>query len=193
MAIRVLPSVEVRKKLTPDDAEQMYDRGEFEDHFYELVDGELVELPRPKPRHGHLTVNVIVPLATFASRAGGQVYSNDTGFRVSRDRRDVRGPDVAYLGPARLPIDEDHWTEGAPDLAVEVLSDEQYGQAYARTKVREYIDAGAQLVWLVDGRRREVRVYRPDADEYTIYRNDAVLTLDPIIDGFELKVSDIFR
>ncbi|MDE3074139.1 MAG: Uma2 family endonuclease [Chloroflexota bacterium] len=48
--------------------------------------------------------------------------------------------------------------DGAPDLAVEVLSEGQHGEAYAKPKVREYFEAGAQLVWLVDVNRREVRL-----------------------------------
>jgi Uma2 family endonuclease len=100
---------------------------------------------------------------------------------------------VAYIGPARAQASYPRWIDGAPDLAVEVLSQGQYGPAYAYGKIREYFEAGAQLVWLVDRRRKEVRVYQSGSDEYVIYRNDAVLTLEPIVPGFALSVTDIFR
>ena len=34
--------------------------------------------------------------------------------------------------------------------------------------------------------------YRPNADEYTILRGKAVLTLEPVAPGFKLRVADIF-
>jgi Uma2 family endonuclease len=112
---------------------------------------------------------------------------------VGRDFRQLRAPDVSYIGPARVQDSYPRFIHGAPDLAVEVLSRDQHTEAYAKPKVREYFEAGAQLVWLVGLDKQEVRVYRKDSDEITIMRGKAVLTLEPIISGFKLRVAAIFR
>jgi Uma2 family endonuclease len=194
MAVEVVPSVEVRKKLTPDDVWAMMVQGELDKKGWELIGGEIVEVPPSEPADSETGLDIVVPLRAFALKAGARVFESSAGFLVGSDRRQLRAPDASYVSRERAFIlDSKPWANGAPDLAVEVLSEGQYGRAYAHGKVREYFEAGAQLVWLIDRRRKEVRVYRANSDEYTIYRNDAVLTLEPIIAGFELKVSDIFR
>lgn len=193
MAIETRPSIEVRRRLTPDDMERMLLQGELEDGHYELIDGELIDVGAAGEGHGTTSAEIVGELILFARRAGGRVCTAETGFRVGRDFGDVRAPDVAYTGPARLQDRVEGYVQGAPDLAVEVLSQDQYGEAYARTKVREYFDAGGVLVWLVDRRRQEVRVYRRDVEDYVVLRGEAVLTLEPIIEGFRLRVADIFR
>jgi Uma2 family endonuclease len=194
MAIDAAPAVEVRKKLTPDDVWEMKCRGEIDpDLHWELIEGELVEIPPESMGNAGVGATIVVALGIFAREHGGKVFGASLGTAVGAERRQLREVDAAYVTADRLQASPGPWMNGAPDLVVEVLSRGQYGPAYARGKVREYIEAGAQLVWLVDARREEVRVYRPNSDEFTIYRNDAVLTLEPIAGGFELKVSDIFR
>jgi len=192
MAIETVPAVETIRKLTPDDVWRMLETGELDwDDNFELVDGEIVEVLAASGDHGIVEMNIGFALKTFSNRAGGRVFGS-SGFTVGPNRRNVRAPDVSYIGPERAQDSYPKWVQGAPDLAVEVLSPDQHTDRYAKPKVREYLEAGAQVVWLVDPIKHEVRVYRPDADEYLIYRRDAELTLEPIISGFSLKVSDIF-
>ncbi|MGH2366235.1 MAG: Uma2 family endonuclease [Chloroflexota bacterium] len=192
MAIETTPAVEVRKKLTPDDVCRMQLSGELRDKAHEPVDGELIEVPPTIGEHGKHAGNLAGPLWAFAQHAGGRIFDSSTGFMVSPGHRQLRSPDVSYIGPARLRASYPCFIDGAPDLAVEILSEGQHGEAYAKTKVLEYFEASAQLVWFVDLAHREVRVYRPESDEITILRRDAVLTLEPIVSGFVLKVEDIF-
>jgi Uma2 family endonuclease len=193
MEIDTTPMVEVRKKLTPDDVWCMQQRGELGEKGWELVDGEVIEVPPASFEHGGTAVDVLGPIWVFARKAGGRVLGGDAGFLVGSNFQQVRSPDISYIAAARDLPPDGPWFRGAPDLDVEVLSEGEHGQAYAQPKIREYFEAGAQLVWFVDLRRKEVRVYRPNSGEYTILRGEAVLTLEPIIAGFELRVADIFR
>jgi len=194
MAIETRPAVEVRQLLTPADVERMLACGELDpDKIWELIDGELVELPPSGFEHSDPEFNVLLALGIFAKRIGGKVSPSNIGFTVGANFQQLRSPDVSFFGPNRRIERDGAWGKGAADLAVEILSANQYGEAYARTKVREYFAAGSQLVWLVHIRRKEVRVYRPGADEYAIMRGGAILTLEPIVAGFELRVADIFE
>ena len=76
------------------------------------------------------------------------------------------------------------WGEEGPDLCVEVLSPEQHGEAYARSKVAEYLDSGAKVVWLVDPEQRTARVYEAGKREFATYSGDAEITLDVIAPAF---------
>jgi Uma2 family endonuclease len=61
----------------------------------------------------------------------------------------------------------------APDLAVEVLSpDDRPAEVLA--KVADWLEAGCQLVWVVDPIRRQARVYRADGSESLLTEHDAL-------------------
>ncbi len=77
-----------------------------------------------------------------------------------------------------------------PDLAVEVVSpgdraEEVYG------KVREYLDAGARLVWVVWPRHRAVTVYTLDGQVRERREGDA-LDGDDVLPGFRVRVAELF-
>jgi Uma2 family endonuclease len=80
--------------------------------------------------------------------------------------------------------------EGAPDLAVEVLSPSNRAGAI-RDKVADYLAAGCSLVWVVDPRRRRVSVHEPGKATSFLEIPD---TLDgaPVLPGFRLALVDLF-
>ncbi|MBZ5524085.1 MAG: Uma2 family endonuclease, partial [Acidobacteriia bacterium] len=72
----------------------------------------------------------------------------EVDFRLSANV--VRKPDVAFISEAHLKgFDFDHTPiEGAPSLAVEVISPSNLAQDTLK-KVRQYLAAGSDAVWLV--------------------------------------------
>ncbi|MFW6175524.1 MAG: Uma2 family endonuclease, partial [Acidobacteriota bacterium] len=81
--------------------------------------------------------------------------------------------------------------EGAPDLAVEVLSPGT-GPVATAAKGRDFLAAGARGVWVVDPTRRTVTVHRTDHVPRTLSTNDT-LDADPAVPGFLLPVRAIFE
>jgi Uma2 family endonuclease len=57
--------------------------------------------------------------------------------------------------------------------------------------VREYLDFGVQLIWVVHPPLRTVTVYRPDKSAHVLYEED---TLDggDVLPEFEVQVAVIF-
>jgi Uma2 family endonuclease len=186
----------VRKPLLrPDDVARMVKSGEIDpDAIWELVDGEIVWLSPTNTHHGRVCAAIVVALAPFAERIGAALLCNDPGFAVGQWHQQLRGPDVALVIRERLDIVDPSrtWGSEAPDLAVEVLSPEQHGEAYARTKVAEYLAAGAKVVWLVDPDQKTVRAYEPGRGDYAVYSVDAEINLDPIAPGFSAPVPSFF-
>ncbi|HYI15958.1 MAG TPA: Uma2 family endonuclease, partial [Thermomicrobiales bacterium] len=81
--------------------------------------------------------------------------------------------------------------ELAHDLAVEVVSPSDSAND-VQEKVREYLDYGVQLIWVVHPIQRTVTVFRPDRSAHVFYEED---TLDggDVLPGFSLSVATIFE
>jgi Uma2 family endonuclease len=162
----------------------------------ELVRGKVVRMPPPGATHGRCAARIANRLAEFAEPRGlGQVLG-EAGFILHRDPDTVRAPDASFvaadrLGPRGLP--EEGYLEGAPTLAVEVVSASE-ADGDVRTKVAEYLAAGASRVWEVRPRLKTVTVHRPDGDPVT-KRSGETLTSDDAgfaAEGFALSVAQVF-
>src|SRR5260370_39095612 len=79
----------------------------------------------------------------------------------------VRGPGLAFISNHRLPGERlpDGFLRGAPDLAVEVLSPND-NPVEVQQKVRDYLDAGARLVWILVPQAKAATVSLADLLRY---------------------------
>ncbi len=161
---------------------------------HELIRGELVRMSPTGGRHGVIVQRLGQRLGTWADQSGvGIVCAAETGFRLQRDPDTVRAADAALVVQDRIPeegIPEGFW-EGAPDLAVEVLSpSDRMGDVLQ--KVRDYLEAGAHQVWVVDPKSRTVTVYHSFREVQVLTEHDVLEGVE-ILSGFVCKVQDIFQ
>ena len=122
----------------------------------------------------------------------GYVCGAETGFKIAQNPDTVRAPDAAFVRQAAIDergISKGYW-EGAPDLAVEVISP---GDTYTEVaeKVDEWLNAGCAMVWVVNPRRETVEVYRSPED-MTVLHGDDLLDGGDVIEGFQCKVQELF-
>ncbi len=158
----------------------------------ELVRGRLLVREPAGGRHGAVANQVAYRLTSHVESTGaGRVYAAETGFTISRDPDTVRAPDVAFIAAARLPAsDPIGFFEGAPDLAVEVLSPgDRPGEVHE--KVADWLSAGARLVWVIDPERRVARVYRADGSD-TALDGDGTLSGEDVLPGLGLPLPDVW-
>ena len=161
------------------------------DKQVELVRGVLVAREPPGFVHGDVAMRLAVRLANHADRQSlGRVLAAETGFQLQSNPDTVRAADVAFLSTERVP---DPRPEGypamAPDLVVEVLSPrDRAGEVLA--KVGDWLEAGAQLVWVIDPRRRLARVYRQDGTESVISDGES-LDGEAVVPGFSCPLAAI--
>ena len=160
---------------------------------YELVKGELRKMSPSGSEHGAIVVNITLLLGQYVkANKLGVCFGAETGFKIGSDPDTVRAPDVAFVRRERIPergIPKKFW-QGAPDLAVEVLSP---GDSYSEVgeKVECWLDTGAWAVWVIDPRRRSVSVHRPMTDVTRLFEGDELDGGD-VVPGFRCKVSEIF-
>jgi Uma2 family endonuclease len=164
-----------------------------ENRWFELVQGEVIEMPPPMKPHGAVSSNVNRLLGNYAfEQARFYVVGNDAGVILKRNPDTVRGPDVALYNDATT-FDELHpkYGEVPPLLAVEVLSPNDK-HVKVMQKVTDYLSAGVRLVWVLDPEVREAVVHRPDKTAQPLKPTDEI-TGEDVLPGFRCKVSEFFR
>lgn len=161
----------------------------------ELVEGKVVMTPPPGAQPGKRTNRISSRLTAFVeAHALGEVLP-EIGFRLQRDADVVRAPDSSFVAAARVPDSglPDGYIDGAPDLAVEVVSPHDSAREILE-KVGGYLDAGAARVWVVRPATRTVTVYN-SGGEATTLRSGATLTSAHAgfaIEGFALTIDELF-
>ena len=158
---------------------------------FELVRGELVEMTPIGLEHFRVTGRLQGWISTFveANRLG--VSGPELGCILSRHPDVVRAPDIAFISAARVTPGSEKFFEGAPDLAVEILSPDDRA-AEIQQKVREYLEAGARLVWIVDSRSKTVTAYLPSGGAH-LYAGNEPVPGDPVLPGFSFLPSELFK
>jgi len=135
----------------------------------ELVRGVLIVREPPGTGHGARAARLTLRVGAFVERHDlGEVFAQDTGFKIARDPDTVRAPDVAFVARERLAqIPEEGYAEIAPDWVAEILSPgDRPGEVLE--KVGQWLGSGVRLVWVLDQGRHEARVYRADGTVSTV-------------------------
>jgi Uma2 family endonuclease len=129
---------------------------------YELIDGQLLVSPSPRPVHQIALGCLYRIVADYVDRHRIGIASFSPAD-LDLQSEQVSQPDLFVLPPVEHPASRD-WSEfGIPLLAVEVLS-----PATARfdrvIKRRRYQRSGVAAYWIVDLDSRIVEVWRPDSE-----------------------------
>lgn len=155
---------------------------------------------------GVVEIVVASHLFTFVSANHlGWVFGADTEFIAPGFKKKIKNvskmvelttgrkqPDIAFISIEHLPAVPRGPVLMAPDLAVEVYSenDKTYD---AEDKVDEYLAVGVKIVWLIRPVKRLIEVYHPGDKKPLLLGIDDELDGGEVLPGFKLKVAEIFR
>jgi Uma2 family endonuclease len=146
--------------------------------------------------HGRRAAFIHSAIEAFVRRHRLGEATGEGGYILARNPDTVRAPRAAFISVSRLPdgLPEDAYFEGAPNLAVEVVSSSQTAAEVA-AKVSDWLAAGAERVWEVRPRTRTVEVHRQGSPPKTLREGDTLTSKDAgfYVEGFALPVSGIFR
>jgi Uma2 family endonuclease len=178
------------RTFTADDLLRLPDDGY---HRYELVEGRLLTMTPAGGRHGLIAGRIHVALGAHVEQARlGVVVSADTGFKLESSPDTVRAPDVAFVARERIAstgVPEAFW-QGAPDLAVEVLSPSD-SRSEMQSKIAQYLRLGVKEVWLVEPAACRLTVYRPHESPRALDESDT-LEGDELLPGFQYPLARLF-
>ena len=159
---------------------------------YELHEGELSVTPAPGARHPRILLNLALALVPYVrAHTAGELFI--APFDCIMTNITVVEPDLLYLDQGRRQLLSERALEGAPTLAIEIVSPST-GHIDRRRKMTLYAKHSVDWYWIVDPDARTVDVYRLEGDAY---RRDARLDGDapralPPFSDFPLDPSAIW-
>jgi Uma2 family endonuclease len=178
------------KLMTIEELEALPD----DDRFYELIEGELIELSPTGIRHGDVVSLLVQALNVYAAnRSDIRIWIGETGYVFGRNPDTVLAPDIAILTKAQLeatPRTSDRFNEVVPAIVIEVKSPSNREAEIAK-KLGIYLAAGVKEVWWVRPNEQQMMVHRQDRAPVTFNVSD-MLGNSELLPGFELRLSELF-
>jgi Uma2 family endonuclease len=158
----------------------------------ELVGGELMMMSPAGFDHGRFASKIVAALENHVTpRSLGIVTTAEAGFQLSHDPDTVRAPDAAFVRSDRIPSGGVRgFFQGAPDIAVEVVSPTDR-PAEIVAKVRDWLQGGCFMVWVVDPESQSITVHGGD-QVITVFESGDRLTGGTVLPDFTMAVAKVF-
>jgi Uma2 family endonuclease len=128
---------------------------------YEIIEGELYEMPSPNLWHARTIMNLIALLLPVVASLRGQLFTASLDVFFLGANPVI--PDILAILPGSRAVSRKRGVEGPPDLVIEVLSPSNRGHDLL-TKRSLYARAGVREYWLVDPETRSVEILTLDRD-----------------------------
>ena len=164
----------------------------------ELIGGRIVRFMASGHLPSKVAEEIFVSLRLHTkSTKRGIAHADGIGYAVPElpSGRESFSPDASYYA-GNLPANPMRFIEGPPTFAVEVRSENDYGDAAEEAMAAKRVDyfaAGTVVVWDVDPQTETVTAYRAAAPTQPIvYRRGAVAEAEPAVPGWRIKVDDVF-
>lgn len=159
-------------------------------NVYELVEGEL-QMSQAGFEHGEISAVLLAELhRVVKAQKLGVVVGASTGFWMKTGNS--RSPDVSFVAKDRLrgrrPTKK--FFQGAPDLAVEVVSPNDLW-VRATQKVAELFANGTRLAWVINPGDQTVLVYHSAQPDRILKAGDW-LDGEQVLPGFTFPVDELF-
>lgn len=162
-------------------------------NFEQTAQGELIIVPPTGGTSGNKNSNLNYQLEgwNLASDAG-RTFDSNTMFVLPNGSK--RMPDASWVKRDRWEIltqqQQDGYPPLCPDFVVELRSPTDHLEDL-RAKMREYMDNGALLGWLINPQDRQVEIYRP-LQQVEILQSPSTLSGEDVLPGFVLSLQRIF-
>jgi Uma2 family endonuclease len=122
----------------------------------------------------------------------GKAFDSSTGFILPNGA--TRSPDASWVSQERWdalnPEQKGTFANICPDFVVELRSSSDRVESL-QGKMREYIDNGARLGWLIDPQQRRVEIYRPGF-AVELLENPDSLSGEEVLPGFVLNLRRVW-
>lgn len=137
---------------------------------------------------------ITMQLRLWAKRDGtGVTFDSSGGFVLPNNA--VLSPDASWVSRDRLAAltarQRTKFLPLCPDFVIELRSPTDSLSAL-RNKMREFIENGARLGWLIDPREQQVHVYRPESPVVELLHRPESVSAEPLLPGFSLEMAEIW-
>lgn len=158
------------------------------------ANGDLEIMPPPFPDTSRKNWDINIELGNWAKKdKSGVCFESSAKFTLPNGAK--RMPDAAWILRDRwFAISETErtrkFTRIAPDFVIELRSVSDR-LPILQKKMREYIENGVRLGWLIDPLKKRVHIYRANKT-VEILENPANVSGEDVLPGFELDLTEIW-
>ncbi|PMB41434.1 hypothetical protein CEN40_20105 [Fischerella thermalis CCMEE 5205] len=155
--------------------------------------GELILMPPTGSDTGKRNTDIVGQVWLWNRQTKlGVVFDSSTGFHLPNGAD--RFPDVAWIKLERweklTKEEQETFAPICPDFVVELRSPSDSIETL-RDKMKEYMENGAKLGWLIDRNNSKVEIYRQEK-EIEVLDHPSNLSGEDVLPGFILDLTEIW-
>ncbi len=156
--------------------------------------GEIIIMPPTGWETGNKNAEITIQLGIWAKQNGrGKSADSSAGYKMPNGA--TVSPDASWILKERLekvsPAKRRKFLPLAPDFVIELRSASD-SLPKLKEKMREYIENGVSLGWLIDPTERKIYVYRAEKEVETL-ENPSEISGEPLLKGFALNLKEIWE
>ncbi|MFN7499266.1 MAG: Uma2 family endonuclease [Dolichospermum sp.] len=156
--------------------------------------GELIIMPPTGSYTGKINFDIAGQLWFWNRQTKlGEAFDSSTGFHLTNGSD--RSPDAAWIKQEKwdtLSLEQkESFAPICPDFVLELRSQTDSLEKL-QSKMREYIENGASLGWLIDQKNQRVEIYRPGKD-VEILKHPTSLSGEDVLPGFILDLTELWK
>ncbi len=157
--------------------------------FERTATGELIIMPPTGGETGNKNARITQQLMNWTDADGtGIAFGSSTCFKLPNGAD--RSPDASWIKLERWDAlteeEKQKFPPICPDFVIELLSPSD-SLKVAQEKMREYIDNGVRLGWLINRKSRQVEIYRSEK-EVEVLESPATVSGEDVLNGFVLNL-----
>ena len=188
LSLQIPPSL----KFTDEDFEQIVEFNK-ELRLELTASGELIIMSPTGGETGNRNFEIYIDLGIWNRKNKlGKAFDSSTGFKLPNGA--TRSPDASWIKIERWDAltaeQRKKYLPLCPDFAVELVSESDDVED-TRKKMREYIENGLKLGWLINPKDKQVEIYRI-GKEVEILDSPKSLSGEDVLVGFSLDLEVIF-
>jgi Uma2 family endonuclease len=158
------------------------------------TNGDIIITPPAGGESSNRNLDVTGQLYVWSKQDGrGKAFDSSAGFILPNGA--ARGPDAAWILNSRLAAlsrnQRRRFLPLCPDFVVELVSPSDRLDK-VKAKMREWLENGVALGWLIDADNRTVVVYRPGREPQELFDVDHIDGDGPL-EGFRLELNEIWQ
>jgi Uma2 family endonuclease len=155
--------------------------------------GELIVMPPTGSDTGNRNLEIEGQLWLWNRQTKlGKAFNSSSGFHLPNGAN--RSPDASWVRQERWNALTREQQKGfaplCPDFVLEMRS-ESDNMAPLQAKMREYMENGARLGWLIDRKNKKVEIYR-QGQEVEVLDNPSTLSGEAVLPGFVLDLTEVW-
>ena len=161
--------------------------------FERNSNGDILIMPPTGGETGHRNLKIIQKLANWTdTNQRGIAFDSSTGFKLSNGSD--RSPDASWIPLEKwnnlTPQQRQKFLPLCPDFVIELRSPSDSLKTL-QNKMKEYLENGTKLGWLINPKAKPVEIYR-QGKEVEILDNPTTLSGEDVLPDFVLDLELIW-